>query len=51
MKSLKERKQITKFYSFPTDEDDRCLASYCTTSANENIFGIEIGLWIRFFVF
>ncbi len=41
--SLKERKQIIKFYGFPTDEDDRCLASYYSTSVNENVFGIEIG--------
>ena len=41
--SLKEIKQIIKFYGFPTDEDDRCLASYYTTSVNENVFGIEIG--------
>ena len=41
--SLKERKQIIKFYGFPTDEDDICLASYYSTSVNENVFGIEIG--------
>jgi hypothetical protein len=41
--SLKERKQIIRFYGFPTDEDDRCLASYYSTSVNENVFGIEIG--------
>ena len=41
--SLKERKQILKFYGFPTDESKSVLASYYTTLPKESIFGIEIG--------
>lgn len=42
--SLKEIKQIIKFKGFPTDEDARCLAGYYSTLADENVYGIEIGM-------
>lgn len=45
--NLKERKQVIKFYGFPTDEDSRCLASYYSTCANENVFGIQVGFEIE----
>ena len=45
--NLKERKQIIKFYGFPTDEDEMCLASYYSTSYEENVFGIKIGSNIK----
>ena len=41
--SLKESKQVIKFYGFPTDEDNICLASYYTTLAEEDVFGIKVG--------
>lgn len=41
--SIKEHKQVIKFYGFPTDEDRKRLAGYITKNKNENIFSIQIG--------
>ena len=45
--NIKEKTLKISFYSFPTDEDGYCLASYTTKSTDDNIFGIAVGTNIR----